>query len=186
MGRKVFQPELKSLAEDLAKQVVNIFKRYLYLMREDTGTANLANETDTYHWLEEKKKYRTENPLEFAYGEGRLAYACRPCSEQDVIAIFHELVGLGLIKGVRFLCTTERDQYDGCFVGHYDTASVHSFDASTRPLGVNAKLISPRETKPLVLEYKFDLDGLISDFAKEVKFANQIHCIVCWQVGQAY
>jgi Histidine kinase-, DNA gyrase B-, and HSP90-like ATPase len=92
MGRKVFQPELKSLAEDLAKQVVNIFKRYLYLMREDTGVANLANETDTYHWLEEKKKYRTENPLEFAYDGKHLAYACRPNAEQDVIAIFHELV----------------------------------------------------------------------------------------------
>jgi len=91
MGRKVFQPELKALAEDLARQVVNIFKRYLYLMREDTGAANLANETDTYHWLEDKKQYRTEHPLEFAFDGRHIAYACEPCAEQDVIAIFHEL-----------------------------------------------------------------------------------------------
>jgi hypothetical protein len=186
MGRKVFQPELKSLAEDLAKQVVNIFKRYLYLMREDTGVANLANETDTYHWLEEKKKYRTENPLEFAYEGRHLAYACRPNSEQDVIAVFHELVGLGVMKGVRFLCTTERDRYDGCFVGHYDSPQVHSYDAAKRPLGINARLISPRETKPLILEYKFNLDGLIADFAKEQKFQNEINCIICWEIGQTY
>ena len=186
MGRKVFQPELKSLAEDLAKQVVNIFKRYLYLMREDTGTANLANETDTYHWLEEKKKYRTDNPLEFVYGERHLAYASRPCAEQDVVAVFHELVGLGVLKGLRFLSTSERDRYDGCFVGHYNSSEIYTYDAKSRPLGVNTKLISSRETKPLVLEYKFDLDGLIADFAKEEKFANEINLVVCWQVGQAY
>jgi hypothetical protein len=55
MGRKAFQPELKALAEDLSRQVVNIFKRYLYLMREDTGAASVADETDTYNWLEDRK-----------------------------------------------------------------------------------------------------------------------------------
>jgi hypothetical protein len=186
MGRKVFQPELKSLAEDLARQVVNIFKRYLYLMREDTGAANLANETDTYHWIEEKKKYRTDHPLEFTFDGKQLAYACKPCAEQDVIAVFHELVGLGLIKGIRFLCTTERDRYDGCYVGHYDSADTYGFDAKKRPFGVSQKIISARESKPQVLEYKFDLDGLIADFAKEVKFQNQINGIVCWTIGNNY
>jgi hypothetical protein len=90
------------------------------------------------------------------------------------------------MKGIRFLCTTERDRYDGCFVGHYDSIEVHSYDAVRRPLGVNVRLISPRETKPLILEYKFDLDGLIADFAKESKFQNEINCIICWEVGQAY
>jgi hypothetical protein len=186
MGRKVFQPELKQLAEDLARQVVNIFKRYLYLMREDTGTANLLHDTDTYHWLEEKKKYRTENPLEFAFQDRHIAYASRPASEQDVIAVFHELVGMGVVQGVRFLATTERDRYDGCYVGHYTSAELHGFHATKRLLGVNPKLISDKETRPLVLEYKFDLDGLIADFAKEVKFQNEINAIICWQIGSAY
>src|SRR5262249_10850982 len=120
-GRKVFQPELKQLAEDLAKQVVNIFKRYLYLMREDTGAANLLNDTDTYHWLEQKKNYRTDKPLEFVYQDRHVAYASCPSSEQDVIAVFHELVGMGVIQGLRFLATTERDRYDGCYVGSYSS-----------------------------------------------------------------
>jgi hypothetical protein len=41
-------------------------------------------------------------------------------------------------------------------------------------------------TRSQVLEYKFDLDGLISDFAKEVKFQNEINGIVCWKVGDSY
>lgn len=102
MGRKVFQPELKVLAESLAKQVVNIFKRYLHLMREDTGAPNIVDDTDTYNWLDEKKKYRMENPLEFAYEDRHLAYTCSPNSEQDLVALFHELIGLGVIQGIRF------------------------------------------------------------------------------------
>jgi hypothetical protein len=37
MGRKVFQPETKALGDELARRVVDVFKRYLSLMREDTG-----------------------------------------------------------------------------------------------------------------------------------------------------
>ena len=186
MGRKVFQPELKSLAEDLARQVVNIFKRYLYLMREDTGAANLANDTETYNWLDEKRKYRIDHPLEFVFEGKHLSYTCRPSCEQDVIAIFHELIGLGLIKGVRFLCTSQDDRYDGCYVGEYNSAQIHPFSATHRPLGVDPKLVSNKETRPFVLEYKFDLDGLIADFAKERKYSNEINAIVCWQIGDAF
>ena len=146
----------------------------------------LANETDTYHWLEEKKKYRTEHPLEFVYDNKHIAYACTPCAEQDVIAIYHELIGLGLIKGVRFLCTSERDRYDGCYVGHYTDNNIHGYHPADRPLGVSSKIISPRESKPQILEYKFDLDGLVSDFARETKFQNEINGIVCWTIGRAY
>lgn len=186
MGRKVFQPELKSLAEDLARQVVNIFKRYLYLMREDTGAASIADETETYHWIEERKAHRAKHPLEFAFQEKHLAYASVPQAEQDVVAIFHELVGIGLIRGVRFLCTNEQSRYDGCYVGKYDKADEHAYHVVKRPLGVNQKLISARETKPCILEYKFDLDGLISDFAKEIKFQNEIDTIICWTIGELY
>ncbi|MBL0940388.1 MAG: hypothetical protein IBJ03_15955 [Gemmatimonadaceae bacterium] len=186
MGRKVFQPELKSLAEDLARQVVNIFKRYLYLMREDTGVADVSDDTDTYNWLESRKSHRAEYPLEFVYDGRHLAYASEPSSEQDLIAIFHELVGMGLFPGIRFLCTSERDRYDGCYVVHYSSEQLHRYDAKERPLGVNSKLILQRESRPYVLEYKYDLDGLIADFAKGVKHENEIHAVVCWRIGNDY
>lgn len=185
MGRKVFQPELKSLAEDLARQVVNIFKRYLHLMREDTGSASVSDETDTYHWLEDKKKYRIDHPLEFVFEGRHLAYACEPSSEQDLISIFHELVGIGIFSGIRFLCTSERDRYDGCYFTQYDNVEQHAYSPE-RPLGVSSKLISQRESRPFVLEYKYDLDGLIADFAREQKFQNEIKAIICWKIGDAF
>ncbi|MFT0878281.1 ATP-binding protein [Rhodopseudomonas sp. G2_2311] len=186
MGRKVFQPELKALAEDLSRQVVNIFKRYLYLMREDTGAANIADETETYHWLEDRKSHRVANPLEFAFDGGHLAYTSIPQSEQDVIAVFHELVGMEVVKGVRFLGTNQQTRYDGCYVCRFDEVHRFGFNLESNPLGVNHKIISQKESRPLVLEYKLDLDGLISDFAKEIKFQNEINCVVCWSIGDLY
>jgi len=93
---------------------------------------------------------------------------------------------MGVIKGIRFLCTSERDKYDGCYISHYDNQERFGFEINNRPLGVSSKIISPRESKPQVLEYKFDLDGLIADFAKELKFQNQINGIVCWKIGDSY
>lgn len=185
MGRKAFQPEIKSLAEDLARQVVNIFKRYLYLMRADTGAANVVNVTDTYHWLEEKKKHRADNPLEFSFGGRTLAYASTPASEQDLVALFHELVGMGVIRGIRFLSTSEQDRYDGCYIAQYTDQSI-AFNKLDCPLGVDSRIIHNRESKPFVLEYKFDLDGLIADFARETKYQNEINAVVCWKIGSNY
>jgi hypothetical protein len=37
-----------------------------------------------------------------------------------------------------------------------------------------------------VLEYKFDLDGLIADFSKDVKFQNEINAVICWSIGKQY
>ncbi len=177
----------RSVFEEATRRVVqNILKSYTGYFDVFSEVLQNSLDTDTYHWLEEKKKYRSDHPLQFVFDGKHISYACTPCAEQDLIALFHELVGMGLLKGIRFLCTTERDRYDGCYVGLYDSNELHSFHASKRPLGVSQKIISARESKPLVLEYKFDLDGLISDFAREEKFQNQINAIVCWKIGDAY
>jgi hypothetical protein len=42
------------------------------------------------------------------------------------------------------------------------------------------------KTEPKVLEYKFELDGLIADFEKEEKFVKHIDFVVCWSAGRAY
>jgi hypothetical protein len=114
------------------------------------------------------------------------SYTSTPQSEQDVIAIFHELVGMQVVRGVRFLGTNQQTRYDGCYVCRYDNNQLHGYNADINPLGINPKIIATRETRPLVLEYKLDLDGLISDFAKELKFQNEIHTIICWGIGDLY
>ena len=38
-----------------------------------------------------------------------------PRQEQDVIALYHELIGSGLLKGIRFFGSTLGYRYDGLF-----------------------------------------------------------------------
>jgi Histidine kinase-, DNA gyrase B-, and HSP90-like ATPase len=186
MGRKVFQPEIKSLSERVARQAVNIFKRYLHLMREDTGAAPLAESTELWDWQVKQEEYRKANPFEFVHSNGALAYLSVPQCEQDVVAIFHELVGLGVIRGLRFLATSGAMRYDCCFKTHYLRKDDLAFRRNERHLGVGERNITEKESRPMVLEFKYDLDGLIADFEKEVKYPGDVNLVVCWKIGEQY
>jgi hypothetical protein len=186
MGRKVFQPELKSLAEKISRQIVNIFKRYLYLMREDSGAPSAADSTEIFNWRVEQLENLKQNPFDFSWNGVPIPYASIPRSEQDVIAIFHEMIGLGVFKGIRFLATSQNDRYDSCVQTNYNGQALFAFDADDNPLGVGPTHVNVKLSAPLVMEYKFDLDGLIADFEKEVKFDSEIDVVVCWQIGDAF
>jgi hypothetical protein len=186
MGRKVFQPEIKSLSERVARQAVNVFKRYLHLMREDTGAAPLNESTVLWEWQVTQEEYRKANPFEFVYGSNALAYLSVPQCEQDVIAIFHELVGLGVLRGLKFLATSGAMHYDCCFKTHYLRKDDVGFRRNERQLGVSDRNITERESRPMVLEFKYDLDGLIADFEKELKYPSDVNLVVCWEIGEQY
>lgn len=185
MGRKVFQPEIKALSEKISRQSVSIFKRFLHLMREDTGEPTIPESTDLWHWKQDQVDHRKQNPLEFACGSFSLAYVSQPKCEQDVVAIFHELVGMGHFPGMKFLATSEISRYDSCFVTQYDSEKF-TFERTARPLGVSARSIAKRESAPFVLEFKYDFDGLVFDIEKEEKFLKDINFVVCWKIGGAY
>lgn len=68
MGRKVFQPEIKELSERCSRQCVNIFKRFLYLMREDTGAPTFDESAELYEWQKAQEKYADESPLPSTIG----------------------------------------------------------------------------------------------------------------------
>ncbi|MFM9857157.1 ATP-binding protein [Pseudoxanthobacter sp. M-2] len=186
MGRKVFQPEIKALAEKTSRQAVNIFKRYIHLMREDSGSPPAVDETDLFEWKLMQKKHVEENPLELAIAGRRLSYASTPRSEQDVVAIFHELVGMEIIRGFDFISTSQYDRYDSCFRTYYIDDERFRFSPSINPLGVARANIAGKLSMPNVLEYKFNLDGLIADFEKEEKFDTDVQLVVCWEIGKAY
>jgi Histidine kinase-, DNA gyrase B-, and HSP90-like ATPase len=188
MGRKVFQPELKSLAEKTSRQVVNIYKRYLHLMREDTGSPNIVESTEKWDWQVAQRDYAEKHPLSLNLLGSSIAYCALPRSEQDVIALFHELVGAGLFRGIQFIGTSGIDKYDSCFRTFYTKHSSDSvgYEKDSNPLGVAHRYITDKPSKPNVLEYKYGLDGLIADFEKELKYPKDIDLVVVWNLGERY
>ncbi|MGD9502513.1 MAG: ATP-binding protein [Methyloceanibacter sp.] len=180
MGRKVFQPEIKALADELSRRAVDIFKRYLTLMREDTGAPLGGAARDLRDFIKQQEARRDNAPLALKWGDFTTALLSEPQSEQDVISLFHELVGGGILSGYGFFATTESERYDCTFCTNY--APELSVYSEQRPLGVSQKS-EMWESVPYVLEYKFDSDALVSDFEKEKKFVKDIDLLVCWQIS---
>jgi hypothetical protein len=181
MGRKVFQPEIKALCDELSRRAVDIFKQYLSLMREDTGAPTMSSARDLHDFKRMQEAYRTNNPIALRYGDKKLSIVSTPQSEQDVIALFHELTGMGVIKGYQFLSTSESERYDCIFLTNYSAEDC--IYNSENLLGASPNS-DRRESIPYVLEYKFDSDALVDDIHKEKKFIADIDLLVCWSFGR--
>jgi hypothetical protein len=186
MGRKVFQPELKDLAEDLAVRAVNTFKRFLQHLKPDTGPNVITPEKELHEWKRSQEAHRDRKPLTFAHDGTRISLVSTPQQEQDVIALFHELLGTGILRGYRFFGTSQNDRYDSLFFMEYLNEDNALFNAAAQRLGVNRSYKLPYTTEPKVLEYKYTFDSLVDDFEKEEKFAKQIDLVVCWNAGTTF
>lgn len=182
MGRKVFQPEIKVLADELARRSVDIFKRYLSLMREDTGAPNAQSSRVLWQFMKQQEEHLETHPLQFKSNSMRLAMVSEPQSEQDVVALFHELLGMGVLQGFNVYSTSESEKYDCIFVADINSRDL-LFD-DKQPLGVSERALSGGQSPPWVLEYKYDSDSLVADFDKEIKFIADIKLLVCWTIGQ--
>jgi hypothetical protein len=185
MGRKVFQPELKRLAEKLAVRVVTIFKRFLQHRRPDAGPPSISASKQLHEWKKEQEAYREKHQLSLVLNGLRIALVSQPQKEQDVIALFHELLGCGLLKGYNIFATSQSETYDSLYELEYANEPELKFERVSRPLGVADRYVGTL-TEPRVLEYKYDFDGLLDDIEQEVKSASHIHLVVCWTASQRY
>lgn len=186
MGRKVFQPELKTLADNLSVRAVNIFKRHLQHMRPDTGASQIPPSKALHEWKRAQEQHRDKNPLSLKFNETPLALISTPQQEQDVIALFHELIGAAVIKGIRIFATSQNETYDSLIELDYAEREDFKYDKQRNPLGVSGDLPFPYSSEPQVLEYKYDFDSLIYDFSKEIKYPQHISLVVCWTASGAY
>jgi len=187
MGRKAFQPELEEIAKRLSVQCVNVFKRYLQHLKPDTGAIAVVPDKELHEWKKAQEAHRDRHPLSLKTPSGAtLSMKSTPRQEQDVIALYHELIGLGVIKGLEFLATSQNERYDSLFMLDYEQDDSLRFNKISAPLGVGTGVVLPYASEPRVLEYKYDLDALIRDFSAEVKYPKHINMVVCWTATKQF
>ena len=120
----------------------------------------------------------------------RISITSAPTREQDVIALFHQLVAGGVIRGISIMSTKERFTYDGLYKVAFDLdPSLYAYDSEINPLGVpqsTAVELSGRITSPRILEYKFSLDGLIEDVDSHDKSIKDVDLCIIWETGVSY
>jgi hypothetical protein len=192
LGRKGFQPELVELAGTLSTASVSAFKRWVERLRKDTGQPYIAADAERHAWIKEQEKHEEEAPLIISgpglfAPEERVPITSIPLLEQDIVALFHQLLAAGVIRGFRVLATSQHQRYDGVVKVHIaDPTDKFIYDPKTNPLGIPKENLQKYTTAPMILEYKYNVDALIDDMSRETKFERHIDLIVAWTMGSRW
>lgn len=197
LGRKGFHRELTDLAKSIARGITEKhLAKFRHLLKANTGVApDLVRELEIGEWKKDMLAHEKNEPLSlksehFFHPTERISITSAPTREQDVIALFHQLIAGGVIRGLSAMSTNERFTYDGLFKVSFELdAGIYIYDVEQNPLGVpdaTANALHGRVTEPKVLEYKFCLDGLIEDFESQDKNIRDIDLCVAWSTGEHY
>jgi hypothetical protein len=202
MGRKGFHQTTVDFAKSVSEKLVGgpLLKARRFL-KANTGVApDLTRISQVINWKTEMEQHETNNPLiltneNFFLPQKHIGITSIPTREQDVIALFNQLLAGGVVRGVKVMSTNERSTYDGLvrvvFTEPYED---HIYDEEKNPLGISSEVaehmqsegVAPLSSSPMVLEYKFSLDGLIEDIEGGIKNSNDIQVVVVWETGDAY
>lgn len=198
MGRKGFQSEVVELSKSISKKIIEdvVEKKFKDFLKKNSGVApDLKRQLRVSEWKDEFKKHETEFPLElisenFFHPTKRISISSIPTREQDVIALFNQLIAGGVIRGVNIMSTNEMFVYDGMYRAKFTPPREnHIFNADKNPLGVMKECYDGYEnftSEPKILEYKFSLDGLIENFEDGTKNSNDIDLVIAWESGKDY
>ncbi len=197
LGRKGFNRELVDFAKTAARLITEReLSKYRNHLKANTGVApDLIREMRISDWKNDMLEHERAAPIElssrhFFHPTEKVSITSSPTREQDVIALFHQLLAGGVIRGMYAMSTNERFTYDGLFKIAFDLdPSIYIFNVENNPLGVaeaTAAALQGRITPPRILEYKFCLDGLIEDFDNQDKNIQDIDLCIAWSTGGLY
>ena len=195
LGRKGFQKELVEFSQGIVGELIKgpIAKLREYLRPVTGSRSDLQRERVLAEWKAEFEEHERTCPLvieneNFFLPVKSVAITSKPTREQDVIALFNQLLAGGVIRGIRIMATNERLTYDSMYrVVFQPPDEHHVYSKSDSPLGVlQDNLQSGFKSEPKILEYKFSLDALIEDIETGVKNSNDIALVVVWETGKDY
>ena len=145
----------------------------------------------------EDEEVRLEALQERAISEGeKLNLPCPPVAllkvpreEQDVVALFFNLLGSGYLKGYKLFSTHISQQYDA--VAWFEIEKTESgaiYDEIENPLGIPEERFDnrgiKRSPKRNFLEFKMSTDDLVLDIQHNEKQLKDIKWLVCWSKGK--
>jgi hypothetical protein len=196
LGRKGFQKEIVSFCETISRKLIEgPFLKQRAALKPATGAkSDLSREAAVDDWKDEMEAHEKKAPLiinnpNFFIPTKKISITSTPTREQDVIALFNQLIAGGVIRGLQIMSTNERFTYDGMYrIAFVPPKENHLYNADKNPLGVSRENLNTEITtsKPRILEYKFSLDGLIEDIESGEKNSKDIGLVVVWETGDSY
>ena len=198
LGRKGFQPEHVAIAKTLAQRLVEQYgMKYRWnLLRRRVGTVSMVKELQLDRWIEQQRIHEEQHPLKIVKPQvfkplTYLPTRSEPQVEQDVVALFNQMLSAGIIRGIHMLSSSQYEQYDGLYRRILDIPySTYVYDPDTNPLGVIRDSLGSDE-KPLqsrikVLEFKFSLDALVEELSQQDKDVKALDLVIAWERGSKW
>ena len=184
-GRKTIDTESTTLAQKIADRIVQYLAKqrgpFLRQPGEEHTPEQRQTEKDHDDWKYNVRAHSSNHPLHIP----PIAYCSTPLTEQDVVGLFHQLCAAGVFAGAEIYATSQSQTYD-CLM-EYDCGSSKPgvlYNREKHPLGVATYVRGDTDsfsTRPLTVEFKNNLDGLIGDIDGEGrKRFGKIDICVCW------
>jgi hypothetical protein len=183
IGRKTFAKPLVYLAQDIARQLAVRFVQNRKLL-EEYGNEDLDQPEGELELTLESVKDRVKAKPDLSLQDTGVVKA--PLSEQDVIALFHALLGSGYVKGFQvYGLFGSNEPYDGVFAYRIGKTPGNLFPRD--PVGLALESFPPEKDAlafPLsIMEFKLNLSDLVDDFQNGYKRYDDIRVAVCWETG---
>ncbi|MER6246063.1 ATP-binding protein [Streptomyces griseorubiginosus] len=179
MGRKDFPPDLHDFLEIAEEKVANdtsdLSKPFLRPSPPRTPKTPEGNINPSVKAAERLAKPLVPSSVN---GIGKISLLTEPESEQDVIALFSELVGMRVLSHFKPVFYSGFDYYDSYF--RYVPGEACEEVTERLP---GEEDVDPRDIDG-VAEFKLFGDWIISDIVNKVKRWDDMRFLVCWKIGR--
>lgn len=203
LGRKGFHKDFVDVGKALAQEIVQRdFSKVKGCLRvDDFRRTGIIEQEKLNTWKSMLTAHEQLRPLllkndNFFKPIHEISVTAEPSREQDVIALFNQLVAGGVVRGVKVVGTNELMTYDGAFrVVCGPEFANHEYDPTYNPLGIGPTQRVEFEssfpngflsTELKILEYKYSVDGFISDVTTGDKKIADVDLLIAWEFGSEH
>jgi|GEM_PF-2799134 len=190
-GRKKLSIEDERVVQSIARSVLNkMDKLSAYVISRvspDTQQEAILRALDENRT--KMSDWKKDHPLHIASLGVQLSV--RPPNEQTLIALFHELIGAGVLKGYKVVKLSATDTYDGLYDYSIaaDEIGKRAFEEWLKTLPTardRREYANARQIKEnlMVVEFKLNLETIIGDFLHKSKYHPSIKLLVAWEADE--
>lgn len=174
LGRKTVPGRTQGMLKDISKSLFNEMTNWRSLLQKETSAGPRPPEIDKFSRDAEFREL--DNIANLNYH--KINFQKQPYGQEaGVVAIFHELIGAGVLLGYRCLGAGYKKNYD--FWGKY------TVDKSFLGEEIQRSNVVPQTVDgTIVVEFKYDTASLIEDVQNNRKHFQAIDLIVCWELDE--